>query len=72
MLLHAVLFNIHNPLWHYSKDRLNFIKHLNAKPIKRVRIEGNYFRYRIRTPNKKYRFVSKKLNNDTILVFMIK
>ena len=68
-MIHSVLFNKHNDTWHYSKDRLNFIKHLGVSPLKRVKIEGNYYRYRINEPNKNKGYYSKKLNNDVILVF---
>lgn len=68
-MIHSILFNKNNDTWHYSKDRLNFIKHLNVKPLKRVKIEGNYYRYRINESIKNKSYYSKKLPNDIIIVF---
>lgn len=54
-----------------TKDANNWLRYYSLKPIKRVHITKNYYRYRLATPQvgKKYR--TRNLNNGIKLIITI-
>ena len=67
--IQAILFSTNSPQYSISKERLNFIKKMKIKPLKRVHRTEHYYRYRIRDPSEFKRFKSVRINNYIIIIY---
>ena len=55
-----------------TNDARTYLKKSNKKPIKRVHITDNYYRYRLIEPNyNKYNYIFKKWNNNIDYIIQI-
>jgi len=72
--IQAVIFNKKNKKNHDEEYRKDFLKSLGIKPLKKVHITGKtdkdgFYRYRIKEPNEKYDYRTKKLKNGIEIIY---
>lgn len=63
--IHTVVFKTNEASWNTTLAR-EWLKIHNLTPIKRVRIENNQLRYRIKDPALFKSFITKKIKKDGI------
>lgn len=54
------------------KKAEKWLKDSNYIPIKKVHETLNFYRYRLLEPNKKFKYITKKLSNGVDLVIIVK